>query len=434
MNVTVAQAIPSVIIAANILSVSILSVVWSKKVNTQDYIQLEERYGAYNYKPLDVVITRGEGVWMWDVDGKKYLDCLSAYSAVNQGHCHPRIVGALTKQAQRLTLTSRAFRNDQLALFYRELCDLSGYEMALPMNSGAEAVETAIKAARKWGYEVKGVPEDQAQIVVCEGNFHGRTITVISFSSQPQYQDGFGPLTPGFITVPFGDANALEATLKKHGQTIVAFLVEPIQGESGVNIPPDGYLKRAQELCREHKVLLIADEIQSGLGRAGKLFASEYEGIKPDIITIGKALSGGVYPVSAVLAQREVLGLFQPGDHGSTFGGNPLACAVAREALKVLIEENLVERSAVQGGYLLDNLSTIDSPYVREIRGRGLFVGVELEPEAGGARRFCQALAERGMLCKETHKHVIRIAPPLIIERPELDWAVEQLRTVLAEI
>jgi ornithine--oxo-acid transaminase len=402
-------------------------------VNTQDYIQLEGRYGAYNYKPLDVVITRGEGVWVWDVEDKKYLDCLSAYSAVNQGHCHPRIVGALAKQAQRLTLTSRAFRNDQLALFYQELCDLSGYEMALPMNSGAEAVETAIKAARKWGYEVKGVPEDQAQIIVCKGNFHGRTITIISFSSQPQYQDGFGPLTPGFITIPFGDASALEATLKKHGRTIVAFLVEPIQGESGVNIPPDGYLKRAHELCREHNVLLIADEIQSGLGRAGKLFASEYEGVKPDIVTIGKALSGGVYPVSAVLAQREVLGLFQPGDHGSTFGGNPLACAVAREALKVLVEENLIERSAVQGGYLLDNLATIDSPYVREIRGRGLFVGVELEPEAGGARRFCQALAGRGMLCKETYEHVIRLAPPLIIERPELDWAVEQLRAVLAE-
>lgn len=403
-------------------------------MNTQDYIQLEERYGAHNYKPLDVVIARGQGVWVWDVDGKKYLDCLSAYSAVNQGHCHPRIVQALVEQAGNLTLTSRAFRNDQLPLLYQELCELTGYEMALPMNSGAEAVETAVKAARKWGYTVKGVPEGQAKIIVCEGNFHGRTITVISFSSEPRYRQGFGPFTPGFITIPFGDAEALEAVLDEHGETVVAFLVEPIQGESGIRIPPDGYLRRAAQLCRQHNVLLIADEIQSGLGRAGKLFACQYEGVKPDIAVIGKALSGGLYPVSAVLSGREVLGLFQPGDHGSTFGGNPLACAVARAALKVLVEENLIERSAVQGGYLLDSLATIDSPYVKELRGRGLFVGIELEPEAGGARRFCEALAERGMLCKETHKHVIRLAPPLVIERPELDWAVEQLRAVLTEL
>jgi ornithine--oxo-acid transaminase len=405
-----------------------------KRVNTQAYIQLEERYGAHNYNPLDVVITRGEGVWVWDVEGKKYLDCLSAYSAVHQGHCHPRIVQALTEQASRLTLTSRAFRNDQLALFYQELCELTGYEKALPMNSGAEAVETAIKAARKWGYTVKGVPEDQAQIIVCEGNFHGRTITVISFSTETQYREGFGPLTPGFIIIPFGDAGALEAVLDEHGETIVAFLVEPIQGESGVRIPPAGYLERAAELCRQHDVLLMADEIQTGLGRAGKLFACEYEGVRPDVAIIGKALSGGLYPVSAVLSGRDVLGLLQPGDHGSTFGGNPLACAVARAALKVLVEQNLIERSAVQGGYLLDSLDTIDSPYVKEMRGRGLFVGIELKPEAGGARRFCEALAGRGMLCKETHKHVIRLAPPLVIERPELNWAVEQLRVVLTEL
>jgi ornithine--oxo-acid transaminase len=403
-------------------------------VNTREYIQLEQRYGAHNYKPLDVVITRGEGVWVWDVDGKKYLDCLSAYSAVNQGHCHPRIVQALTEQAGRLTLTSRAFRNDQLALLYQELCALTGYEKALPMNSGAEAVETAIKAARKWGYVAKGVPEDQAQIIVCEGNFHGRTITIISFSTQSQYREGFGPFTPGFITVPFGDTAALEAALEEHSETVVAFLVEPIQGESGIRIPPDGYLKRAEALCRQHDMLLIADEIQTGLGRTGKLFACEHEGIKPDVVVIGKALSGGLYPVSAVLTERDVLGLFQPGDHGSTFGGNPLACAVARAALKVLVEENLIERSAVQGAYLLDGLEAIDSPYVKEIRGRGLLVGIELKPEAGGARRFCEALAERGMLCKETHKHVIRLAPPLIIERPELDWAVAQLQAVLTEL
>jgi ornithine--oxo-acid transaminase len=400
-------------------------------VNTEAYIELEQRYGAHNYKPLDVVITRGEGVWVWDVEGKRYLDCLSAYSAVNQGHCHPRIVQALTEQASRLTLTSRAFRNDQLGLFYQELCQLTGYQKALPMNSGAEAVETAIKAARKWGYEVRGVPEDQAQIIVCEGNFHGRTITIISFSSEPGYREGFGPFTPGFITIPYGDAAALEAALEAHSETVVGFLVEPIQGESGIHIPPEGYLKRAEELCRAYNVLLMADEIQTGLGRTGKLFACEHEGVKPDVMIIGKALSGGLYPVSAVLTERDVLGLFQPGEHGSTFGGNPLACGVARAALKVLVEEKLVERSAVQGGYLLDSLATIDSPHVKEIRGRGLFVGIELNPEAGGARHFCEVLAERGMLCKETHQHVIRMAPPLIIDRPELDWAVEQLRAVL---
>jgi len=403
-------------------------------VNTDAYIQLEERYGAHNYNPLNIVIARGEGVWVWDVEGKKYLDCLSAYSALNQGHRHPRIVQALVEQAGRLTLTSRAFRNDQLALFYRDLTELTGYERVLPMNSGAEAVETAIKAARKWGYTVKGVPKDQAQIIVCEGNFHGRTTTIVGFSSKAKYREGFGPFTPGFISIPFGDAEALAATLEAHGDTVVAFLVEPIQGENGIHLPPEGYLKRAQALCRQHNVLLMADEIQTGLGRTGKLFACQHDGVKPDVTIIGKALSGGMYPVSAVLTQEEVLGLFRPGDHGSTFGGNPLGCAVARAALKVLVEEQLIERSAVQGGYLMDSLATIDSPYVKEMRGRGLFVGLELKREAGGARRFCEALAERGMLCKETHQHVIRLAPPLLIDRPELDWAVEQLRAVLTEL
>jgi ornithine--oxo-acid transaminase len=403
-------------------------------LNPEEYIELEERYGAHNYNPLNIIITRGTGVWVWDVEGKRYLDCLSAYSALNQGHCHPRIVQAMTEQALRLTLTSRAFRNDQLGLFYHDLCELTGYERVLPMNSGAEAVETAIKAARKWGYEVKGVPEDQAKIIVCDGNFHGRTTTIISFSTQPKYRQGFGPFTPGFVSIPFGDADALETALGENGDTVVGFLLEPIQGENGVNIPPDGYLKQAQALCRQHNVLLLADEIQTGLGRTGKLFACDHEGVKPDVTIVGKALSGGLYPVSAVLTQDNVLGLFQPGEHGSTFGGNPLACAVARTALKVLVDENLIERSAVQGGYLLDNLCTIDSPYVKEIRGRGLFVGVELHPDAGGARRFCEALAGRGMLCKETHEHIIRLAPPLIIDRPELDWAVEQLRVVLNKL
>lgn len=402
-------------------------------MNKNDYIQLEEEYGAHNYCPLDVVLTRGEGVWVWDVEGKRYLDCLSAYSALNQGHCHPRIVQAMKDQASRLTLTSRAFRNDQLGLFYQQLYELTGYDKALPMNSGTEAVETAIKAARKWAYEVKGVPQDEAKIIVCEGNFHGRTTTIISFSTAPQYRQGFGPFTPGFISVPFGDIRALVAALDLHGDTVAAFLVEPIQGENGIKIPPDGYLSQAAALCRQHNVLFMADEIQTGLGRTGKLFACDYEGVKPDVTIVGKALSGGLYPVSAVLSHKEVLGLFQPGEHGSTFGGNPLACAVARAALEVLVDENLIARSRVQGGYLLDNLCTIDSPYVKDIRGRGLFVGIELKPEAGGARRFCKALAKRGMLCKETHEHIIRLVPPLIIERPELDWAVEQLRAVLNE-
>ncbi len=397
-------------------------------MNTQDFIALEDQYNAHNYRPLDVVLTRGEGVWVEDVDGKRYMDFLAAYSALNQGHCHPRLVKVMTEQVARLTLTSRAFRNDQLPLLARELCRLTGYEMMLPMNSGAEAVETALKAARKWGYRVKGVPEDKAHILVCNGNFHGRTITIISFSSEEQYREGFGPFTPGFELIPYGDAEALEAAITAH---TVAFLVEPIQGEGGVVVPPDGYLRRVREICSRHNVLLITDEIQSGLGRTGKLLAAEHEGVRADVVTIGKALSGGMYPVSAVLADRKVLGLFQPGDHGSTYGGNPLGCAVAREALRVLVEEGLIERAAELGDYLMARLRAIRSPYVQEIRGRGLWVGIVLKPEAGGARRFCEALAERGLLTKETHYNVIRLAPPLVITREEIDWALERLEAVL---
>ncbi|HHN93683.1 MAG TPA: ornithine--oxo-acid transaminase [Anaerolineae bacterium] len=398
-------------------------------LTTADYISLEERYNAHNYEPLDVVLTRGEGVWVWDVEGRRYLDCLSAYSAVNQGHCHPRIVGAMVEQAQRLALTSRAFRNDQLPLLAQELCELTGFEMMLPMNSGAEAVETALKAARKGGYTVKGVPDGQAEIIACTGNFHGRTITIITFSPEEQYRAGFGPFTPGFKLIPYGDADALERAITPH---TVAFLVEPIQGEGGIIVPPEGYLKRVREICTAHNVLFIADEIQTGLGRTGKLLACEHEGVRPDVVTLGKALSGGMYPVSAVLAAREVLGVFGPGDHGSTFGGNPLACAVAREALRVISDEHLCERSAELGEYLIARLREIESPYVQTVRGKGLFIGIVLKPEAGGARRFCEMLQSRGLLAKETHGTVIRLAPPLVITKEELDWAVEQIAAVLA--
>jgi ornithine--oxo-acid transaminase len=397
-------------------------------VDTQDYIAIEDQYNAHNYHPLDVVLKRGKGVWVEDVDGNRYLDFLSAYSAVNQGHCHPRIVGALVEQAEKLALTSRAFRNAQLPLLARELCELTGYEMMLPMNSGAEAIETSIKAARKWGYEVKGVPHDSAQIITCHGNFHGRTITVISFSPEEQYRDGFGPYTPGFELVPFGDADALEEAITPH---TVAFLVEPIQGESGVVVPPEGYLRRAREICTRHEVLLITDEIQSGLGRTGKLLAAEHEGVRADIVALGKALSGGMYPVSAVLASRDIMCVFQPGDHGSTFGGSPLACAVAREALKVLVEENLIERAAELGEYMMDRLRRIRSNHVKSIRGRGLWAGVVLRAEAGGARRFCEALKERGVLAKETHWNVIRLAPPLVVTKQEIDSALDRLEQVL---
>lgn len=392
-----------------------------------DYLEIEEEYGAHNYHPLDVIISRAEGVWMYDVDGRRYLDCLAAYSAVNQGHCHPRIVKACMEQARRLTLTSRAFRNDQFPLLLRQLHDLTGMDMALLMNSGAEAVETAVKVARKWGYTVKGVPRDQAEIIVCAGNFHGRTTTIVSFSTDEQYRDGFGPFTPGFRVVPFGDATALEAAITPN---TCAFLVEPIQGEAGIIIPPSGYLAKAAETCATHDVLFIADEIQSGLGRAGRLFAHEYEDVRPDAIILGKALSGGLYPVSAVLASREVLGVFKPGDHGSTFGGNPLACAIARAALDVIVDEGLVRRSATLGAYFLDRLRTIESPVVTAVRGRGLWIGIELDR---AARPYCEALKETGILCKETHERVIRIAPPLVIEVDEIDWAVERIKKVLTQ-
>ncbi|HYU48156.1 MAG TPA: ornithine--oxo-acid transaminase [Terriglobales bacterium] len=396
-----------------------------EKTRTNDFIQLEEKYGAHSYHPLDVVIERAQGCWVYDVDGKKYLDCLAAYSAVNQGHCHPKILDALMEQAHKVTLTSRAFRNDQLPLLYKELHDLTGFDMALPMNSGAEAVETAVKAARKWGYKVKGIPENQAEIIVCANNFHGRTVTIVSFSTDEQYRDGFGPFTPGFQIIPYGDAGALRAAITPN---TCAFLVEPIQGEAGVVIPPAGFLREAADLCRQNRVLFIADEIQSGLGRTGKLFAYMHEGIRPDAVIIGKALSGGFYPVSAVLASKEVLGVFNPGDHGSTFGGNPLACAVARAALRVLVDEKLPERSAELGAYFLARLRTLRSPDLKEVRGRGLWIGIELH---GKARPLCEALKEEGILCKETHDHVIRIAPPLTIARDEIDWAFERIRKVI---
>ncbi|MFZ0312825.1 MAG: ornithine--oxo-acid transaminase [Candidatus Korobacteraceae bacterium] len=396
-------------------------------LQTEDFIELEDLYGAHNYHPLDVVIERAEGVWVYDVEDNCYLDCLASYSAVNQGHCHPAILKALFRQAQKVTLTSRAFRNDQLPLFYQQLHELTGYEMALPMNSGAEAVETAVKAARKWGYKVKGIPDGQAEIVVCANNFHGRTVTVISFSSDQQYRDGFGPFTPGFKIIPFGDAAALRDAITPN---TCAFLVEPIQGEAGIVIPPEGFLRDAAEICRRNNVLLLADEIQSGLGRTGKLFAYMHEGIRPDMVIVGKALSGGFYPVSAVLSSKEILGVFQPGDHGSTFGGNPLGCAVARAALQVLIDENLVQRSAELGEYFLGRLQTLRSPHLREVRGKGLWIAIELDVPA---RPYCEALKELAILCKETHDHVIRIAPPLIITRKEIDWACERIRKVIEE-
>jgi len=397
-------------------------------MQTKQYIELEDRYGARNYLPLDVVIARGEGVWVYDVEGKRYLDCLSAYSALNQGHVHPEILKAMTEQASKVTLTSRAFRNDQLPLFYQEMSEMTGYEMALPMNSGAEAVETALKVARKWAYVVKGIPRHQAEVITFEGNFHGRTITAISFSTEPLYRDDFGPFTPGFVTAPYGD---LEAVARLINPNTAAILIEPIQGEAGVVIPPAGFLRGLAKLAADNNVLLIADEIQTGLGRTGKLFASEHEGVRPDIMIVGKALSGGFYPVSAALADRPIMGLIKPGEHGSTFGGSPLAAAIGRAALRVIREESLVARSAELGAYLLEQLEEIPSPYVKEVRGRGLLIGVELKPEAGGARRFCEALQESGILAKETHDHVIRFAPPLIIDRATIDWALPAIREVL---
>src|SRR5471032_2708678 len=395
---------------------------------TADLIALEGLYGAKNYKPLDVVLTRGQGVHVWDVEGNRYLDCLSAYSAVNQGHCHPKILKAMVAQASRLTLTSRAFRNDQLAPFYEELCALTGSHKALPMNSGAEAVESAIKVARKWGYEVKGVPEGQAEIIVAADNFHGRTVAIVGFSTDPQSRGGFGPFAPGFKVVPYGDAAALEAAI---GPNTVAFLVEPIQGEAGVIIPPAGYLKRARELCTQHKVILILDEIQTGLGRTGKLLAEEHEGIEADLTLIGKALSGGFYPISAVLSNSEVLGVLKPGEHGSTFGGNPLACAIARMALKVLIDEGMIENAARVGDRLQSRLETIRSSLVKDVRGAGLMIAIELHADAGGARPICEKLLACGLLAKETHDHTIRITPPLVLTQDQADWIARQFEMVL---
>lgn len=399
-------------------------------MKTKDYITLSDKYGAHNYKPLDVIIERGEGVWVYDVEGNRYLDCLSSYSALNQGHVHPKILATLIEQAKKLTLTSRAFRNDQLPLLYKELSDLTGYEMSIAMNSGAEAVETAIKIARKWAYQVKGVEKDNAEIIVADGNFHGRTVTIISFSSEPLYKKDFGPYTPGFVSVKYGDASAIEKAITKN---TAAVLLEPIQGEGGVIIPPSGYLKEVSAICRQNNILFMADEIQTGLGRTGKLFASEHEGVKPDLVIIGKALSGGFYPVSAVLSSSSVLGLFTPGEHGSTFGGNPLGAAVARSALNVIVEEKLVENAASMGEYFTERLAEIPQKNIKEIRARGLLIGVEMREEAGPARKYCEQLQQNGILAKETHETTIRFAPPLIIDRETIDWAMPKIREVLCK-
>jgi ornithine--oxo-acid transaminase len=396
--------------------------------STASLIETEYRLGAHNYKPLDVVLSRGEGVHVWDIDGNRYLDCLSAYSAVNQGHCHPKILAAMVEQAQKLTLTSRAFRNDQLARFYEEIATLTGSHKVLPMNSGAEAVETAVKAVRKWGYEVKGVPEGLAEIIVCSNNFHGRTMGIVGFSTDPDARTGFGPFAPGFRPVPFGDIEAFRAAINDN---TVAFLIEPIQGEAGVVIPPAGYLPSVRELCTKHGITLILDEIQTGLGRTGKLLAEEHEGIEADMTLVGKALSGGFYPVSAVLSNSEVLGVLKPGQHGSTFGGNPLACAIARAALKVLVEEDMIGNSARMGDRFQAGLRDIRSNIITDVRGRGLMLAVELDPAAGGARKYCEALKERGILAKDTHGDTIRIAPPLVITGDQVDWALEQFEAVL---
>lgn len=400
-------------------------------MDTKFFVDVEDLYGAHNYHPLDVVVDRAKGIWVWDVENNKYLDFLSAYSAVNQGHCHPRIVKALKKQADRVTLTSRAFRNDQWPMLAKELCDLTGFDMVLPMNSGAEAVETAVKAARMWGYQAKGIPEDQAEIIVCADNFHGRTVTIISFSTEELYRKNFGPFTPGFIVIPYGDIEALEQVITPN---TAAFLMEPIQAEAGILIPPDGYLRRVKEICEQNNVLFIADEIQTGLGRTGKLFACDHEEVQPDVMIIGKSLGGGCYAVSAVLSSREVLGVFTPGSHGSTFGANPLACAVAREAMMVLQEENMIENAEDLGEYFLNKLQSLRSHHIVEVRGKGLLIGIELKPEAGGARRFCEALEEEGLLCKETHDNVIRFAPPLVIEKKDLDWAFKRIKKVFKEL
>lgn len=393
-----------------------------------DFLEIERTLGANNYKPLDVVLTRGKGIWVWDVDGNRYMDCLAAYSAVNQGHCHPEIVKALTEQAKKLSLTSRAFRNDQLGLFYQELCDLTHSHKVLPMNSGAEAVETAIKTVRKWGYKTKGIADNRAEIIVCDNNFHGRTITIISFSSDKGAKDGFGPFTPGFKSIPFGDAQALRDAINEN---TIAFMVEPIQGEAGVIIPKKGYLKEIREICTENNVVLILDEIQTGLGRTGKLLAEEHEGIEADMTLIGKALSGGLYPVSAVLSNTEIMDVLNPGEHGSTFGGNPLACAVARAALKVLVKEGMIENSAVMGDYFLEGLKTLKNPSIKEVRGRGLMIGLEFVPGRTNAREYCEQLKEKGLLCKETHENIIRFAPPLVVTKEDIDFALGIIHQVI---
>lgn len=395
-----------------------------------DFIATEARFGAQNYEPIGVVLSRGEGVWVWDTEGNRYLDCLSAYSAVSQGHCHPKILAAMVEQAHRLTLTSRAFHNDQLAPFYEEIAALTGSHKVLPMNSGAEAVESAIKSVRKWGYEVKGVPEGQAEIIVCADNFHGRTLGIVGFSTDPETRAHFGPFAPGFKIIPFGDAAALKDAITPN---TVAFLVEPIQGEAGVIIPPAGYFTEVRELCTANNVMLVLDEIQTGLGRTGKLLAEQHEGIEADVTLLGKALSGGFYPVSAVLSNNDVLGTLRPGQHGSTFGGNPLACAVARAALRVLVEEGMVENAARQGARFLEGLKDIRANTIREVRGRGLMLAVELHPEAGRPRRYCEALQGKGTLAKDTHEHTIRIAPPLVITSDQVDWALERLAATLTQ-
>jgi ornithine--oxo-acid transaminase len=399
---------------------------------TRQLIELEDTYGAHNYHPLDVVLTKGEGCWVWDVDGTKYLDCLAAYSALNQGHNHPRLVNTLIEQAKKLSLTSRAFRNDQFGYFCQELAELTGFERVLAMNSGAEAVETGIKAARKWGYRVKGVPEDEAEIIVFTENFHGRTVTIVSFSTEELTYDGYGPFTGGFKVVPFGDTDAVENAITPN---TVAVLMEPVQGEGGIIIPPKGTLAKLREICTRHNVLMLLDEIQSGLGRTGKMFAYQHEeGVRPDGLILGKALSGGMYPVSAFVADKPVMDVFQPGSHGSTYGGNPLGAAVAREALRVLQEEGLPDRSAHLGRRFKDGLTSLEALSIKELRQIGLWLGIELHPSAGGARRYCEELQLAGMLCKETHQHTIRIAPPLVMSEQEADWAIDKLLTVFSRL
>jgi len=392
------------------------------------FLEREERLGAHNYHPLPIVVSRAQGVYVWDVDGRRYLDCLAAYSAVNQGHCHPRITAALREQAERVTLVSRAFHNDQLGHLYEVLTDMTGFSRVLPMNTGAEAVETAIKAARKWGYTRKGIDRDRAEIVVFDGNFHGRTTAIVGFSSEPQYRDGFGPFPAGFRRVPFGDATAVAAAITK---STCALLVEPIQGEAGIVVPPAGFLRELRTICDRERVLLMVDEIQSGLGRTGRMFCYEHDGVRPDVLILGKALSGGVYPVSAMLADAAVMDVFRPGDHGSTYGGNPLGAAVAVAALQVLVEEHMVENAAALGAHAFERLARLRSPHVKEVRGKGLWIGIELHARAGGARRFCEQLMLRGVLCKETHEHVIRLAPPLVITREQLDEVLTAIETVL---